>query len=491
MILLTRPQLRSVRDLFRRSALGIAHRGPLPPLLLHADGDLVRVQYVSADLAVEHVLPAAGPSAGSAALPLDALAELGGRGEALLALDSTAPGRTIVRWTDRGIPQCREYAIPDRPQPGAFPEGPADWSEVPGNLLDALAAATAGSTRYALDCLLLRGDGAVVATDGHQALVRGGFAFPWRDDLLVAGTPLFAVRDLPRDRPWCVGRTESHVLLRGDATTIALAIRTGVRFPRVDDIFPEPTAAMARLRLDPADAAYLAEALGRLPGADAPLAPVTVDLNGHVAVRARGTTEAAATEVVLSRSAYTGTPTRFGTDRALLDRALRLGFAEVEVGEPGVPLVCRSGALAYAWQPLAADAIIPADAVATRVESPAGPPATPSPLGATPTDAITVPSSPPATVAGRHRGLESRTLAATPTRHTSAAPLRTATPDESPTNGLAALVREAEALHEALGSARDRSRRLVVALKHQRKQARLMATTLRSLRQLGLPEVVG
>ena len=52
--------------------------------------------------------------------------------------------------------------------------------------------------------------------------------------------------------------------------------------------FPAPDAATSRLRLDPADAAFLADALGRLPGADRPNAPVTVDLNGRVAVRARG-----------------------------------------------------------------------------------------------------------------------------------------------------------------------------------------------------------
>ena len=55
--------------------------------------------------------------------------------------------------------------------------------------------------------------------------------------------------------------------------------------------------------------------------------------------------------------------------------------------------------------------------------------------------------------------------------------------------GLAALIREAEALHEALGDARARARRLIVALRRQRKQARLMAATLASLQQLRLQEV--
>ena len=57
--------------------------------------------------------------------------------------------------------------------------------------------------------------------------------------------------------------------------------------------------------------------------------------------------------------------------------------------------------------------------------------------------------------------------------------------------GLIALIREAESLHETLGEARARSQKLVVALRRQRKQARLMNATLNTLRQLKLQEVAG
>ena len=55
--------------------------------------------------------------------------------------------------------------------------------------------------------------------------------------------------------------------------------------------------------------------------------------------------------------------------------------------------------------------------------------------------------------------------------------------------GLAALIGEAEALHEALGAARARAGRLVVALRKQKRRERLVATTLASLRQLRLQDV--
>ena len=121
------------------------------------------------------------------------------------------------------------------------------------------------------------------------------------------------IRDAPMKRSR--SRTITHVALKCDPWTILLEIQTSARFPRVDMAFPAPDAATARLRLDPADAAFLADALGRLPGSEIHNAPVTVDLNGQVAVRARGPEGDATTELVLSRSSYGGTPVRFQTNR--------------------------------------------------------------------------------------------------------------------------------------------------------------------------------
>ena len=61
----------------------------------------------------------------------------------------------------------------------------------------------------------------------------------------------------------------------------------------------------------------------------------------------------------------------------------------------------------------------------------------------------------------------------------------------SPDGGLAALIREAEAIHAALADAKARANRLVGALRRHRKQTRLVQETLRSLRQLKLQDVAG
>ena len=57
MITLTRSQVRRLRSVFRRSTLGIHHKGAIPPLVLRADGGQLRAHYRYRDLAVTHVEP--------------------------------------------------------------------------------------------------------------------------------------------------------------------------------------------------------------------------------------------------------------------------------------------------------------------------------------------------------------------------------------------------------------------------------------------------
>ncbi len=474
MIILTRCQVHGLRAVFRRSVLGMAQRSPVEPLVFQAQDGQLCARYRYAHLAVEHHCPVAWPSGGTVALPLEALAEFEGRDDSVVSLDLVSPERTVVRWSDHGIPRSREFTVPLLPEARTFPDQPTSWSEVPADLITALAEATSTSaeddTRYALSCLLLKESSQgheVVATDGRQVLIRGGFVFPWSGDVLIRRSPIFAARDLPRDRPWSIGRTATHIALKCDPWTILLEIQTSARFPRVDMAFPTPDAATTRLRIDPLDASFLAESLGRLPGADLYNAPITVDLNGRIAVRAGGSETEVPTELVLSRSNYGGSQVRFQTNRDYLARAVRLGFTEVEIVDPDSPIVCRNGRHAYAWQPLSADSAIAPSVDVTRIESlslPAARPHDPPSRTTPPMNEHTKPEAPPRTT------------------------LEPVSQDPAAT-GLVALIREAESLHEALGEARTRSQKLIVALRRQRKQARLMAATLNTLRQLRLQEV--
>jgi hypothetical protein len=300
-------------------------------------------------------------------------------------------------------------------------------------------------------------------------LLQGGFSFPWQGDLLVRRSPIFACKALPRDRALRLGAADTHAVIRAGDWTVYLEIQSGVRFPAVERAIPAPGAAATRLRLDPADAAFLLPALGRLPGAEEVNTPATLDLNGRVAVRAAEPGGSQATELVLSRSGYDGPPVRVGMNRTFLARAARLGFAEVEVIDAGSPLVCRDGRRTFAWQPLGeGSAIEPADDV-TRIESNPDNPRPASRPGAI-TKARSVVSEPN----GR----------AVPGGNDN-----TAAAEGGP--GLAGLIREAEALRGALGDAKAKAARLALALRRQRKRERLVAAAMATLRELKLPGVAG
>jgi hypothetical protein len=102
MITITRRHALRLRGALRRHVLGIAHRGPIPPLVLRATGAQLRAQHRYAALAHEHVEPGLPrPDEETFALPLVALADLEARDDSIVVLEALDPGRTAVRWADR------------------------------------------------------------------------------------------------------------------------------------------------------------------------------------------------------------------------------------------------------------------------------------------------------------------------------------------------------------------------------------------------------
>jgi hypothetical protein len=478
LITTTRNAVKRLRAVYRRSALGITHKGAIPPLVLHAEGRQLRAQYRYEGLAVEHVEPGGARQLDSIPVPLEALADVEGRDDGPVEIESVGPDKTTVRWRDRGIPRSREYPVTPFGRIAVFPATPAEWSTLPAGLLDALAEAaeicTDDTARFALDCVQLRGaQGKVVASDGRQLVIRTDCAFPWEGDVLIEGSPIFAGKAFPRDQPVRVGKTETHVVFQIGPWTTYHEIRKDVRFPDVEGAIPGEASITTRLRIDPEDARFLGLALERLPGGEAPYSPATVDLNGRVAIRAGGGESAGVTELVLCRSSYSGAPTRISVDRKLLGRAVGLGLGEVGIVDVESPVVCRGPGRVYAWQPLNADSAIGPTEGATRIES-------------CPSRRASAPVRP-------HRETPRRTMSE-PARRDGHEPTTHAESDgqaagEGPGTSLAALVRDAEALHTTLTEARSSLARLISGLRRHRKQSRLLSDTLKSLRQLRLGEV--
>jgi hypothetical protein len=474
---ITRHAARRLRAILRRSVLGITHRGPIPPLVLHAESQHLRAQYRYQGLAVEYVEANGHHVLDSIPVPLDALAEIEGRDETPVVIEAAEPDRTIIRWQDHGIPQIREYEVTPFGKIEPFPDTPTSWTDLSDDVLEALEQASRtcadNSNRYALDCIQLRGsEHKIVASDGRQVLVRSGFGLPWDGDLLVKGSPVFACKVLPGARPLRIGKTDTHVVLRIGPWTTFHEIRKDARYPGVEEILPDQDALATRLRLSTQDARFLEAALERLPGSEEVHSPATLDLNGKVVIRALAAVTSQITELVLTGSSYSGPAIRINTNRRFLSRALQLGFREIGIASVESPIVCRESHRVYAWQPLDGEAAIePADNV-LRIESSL----------ATSTTRSDEPAPKPP-----------RSIMKAPTAnsgHESVVPTNGNGHLASDNNGssLATLIQDAESLHVSLTDARTNVARLIAGLRRHRKQSRLVSETLKSLRQLKLTE---
>ncbi len=476
MIEITRLLARRLRTLLRRSAPAGASRSAAPPLVLQAERQGLTVRAQHPEVALQLHLPGVREP-DVIALPGAALTDFEGAREVPVVLERTGAGMVQARYDDAGVPQVREYSVPEVDKQRAFPDLPKSFVSAGPGLLRALDEAThcvgIESPRFAVCRIQLRGKpGEVVGTDGRQLLVQRGFTFPWKDDVLVPALSIFGCRELSSETQVEIGRTTGHVCLRIGPWTFWLAVDTKGRFPKTDQHIPARNASATTCRLSAPDAAFLAQALPRLPGGSDGIGPVTVDLNGHVVVRARGEGERRPTELTLSRSGTTGPAVCFVTERRFLTRAAALGLTEIEIADPEQPLVARNDSHIYVWVPLSKDLAVPHSDDALQIPSPQGDTSTPEPQPQPQPRTerkLTPMTSPRNETQERSNGqAEPQTVAANDASHARAG----------------SVIEEAQALKDALHDAYGRASRLVAALKAQRRQSRIVASTLASLRQL-------
>lgn len=466
MITITRRLALSLRSVFRR-AFG-AGRGSGPAVCLAGGPEGLRVSARLGDVAVEYHAP------GEIAieilwLPFSFLADCEGKKEEPVQLESLGEGRVMVQWRDGSVPQLVQYEAAEPPRAEAFPGLPEVLMENPPSLLaamhDAAETADPDSIRYALGCVQLQGaSGRIVATDGRQLLVQSGFTCPWDGEVLVPRTKVFASPELPRDLPVAVGKTDDWVVFRVGPWTIWLAINKDGRFPNVEHHIPQVANATACCQFSKADAGFLAQTLPRLPGDEELNCPVTMELNGHVALRAKAPGQPRPTEVVLSNSTWTGEAVRLNTNRRFLARAVRLGFEQVYCFGPRSPLACQDDRRIYVWALLEPEAAIKPTEDPIRIQSPAA-------GQAIPTTDITLkrripPMTEPAVSTNGHSKPNGEA------------------PKVQSTEDFVGLIQETEAVRTALRDALGKTNELLTSLKRHRQRSRALQSTLASLRQL-------
>jgi hypothetical protein len=463
MITIPRALARVLRAMLRRSVVEQEPRGEWPLLLCRGGPDGLVIEAHRGGVGVRHQLEGPQPP-DVLAFRSTVLAEFEGRGTDAVTLEPVGPGKARARWEESGVPRVLDVDTVDpdtipplRAQPGRWAARPDSFPQV---LLDAANTTARESGRFALTRVQLRGGrGQVTATDGRQLLIRNGFDFPWKEDVLIPRLPALGLRELRDEGPAGIRRTDEHVILRLGAWTFFLGIDRTSRFPDVQSVVPRPTTFTCRLRLDPDDAAFLAKALPGLPGADDDHAPVILDLGERAMVRARGEGDAPSTELELARSAVEGKATRLSANRLYLRRALALGFRELHVGAPGQPAAWRDGEDLYLFVPLDAGGAIPPGRDAVRVASAPG---APQPVPDRNPEPERRDPPMPEPNGNNH--------------------INNGPPDHSA--GIEELIDQTEGLKRALQEAAARAGRLAAALRQQRRQNRAVQAAVEDLRGL-------
>jgi hypothetical protein len=369
LIPITQKLVKTLRSVFR-AALGLSAQSNGTPLHVKTGPDGLVISAAMFGLGIRYHLDGSFPEY-EFWLPFEFLKETEGNRNDTVLLDPMPDG-VVVQWVVDSVPHTRTFHVEDAPGAITLPE--VDFTDNTPELLAALkeAARTCdhSSTRYALSCIQLRGEaGEVVATDSHQLLVEGGFQFPWDDNVLIPGGKLLTHREFRTDEDVGVGRADDVVVLKAGPWTAWMSIEQDRRFPEIDQVIPNVNAAIATVSIPQDDGDFLARVVKQLPANDEQHSPVTVDLNGSIAVRARTDGAKIPTELVLTRSSRTGDPVRFCTNRKLLARAMQLGFDGLHVFGPDRPVLCVQGERKYVWMLLDKDGAIKPSEQAIRIES--------------------------------------------------------------------------------------------------------------------------
>jgi len=459
-----------LRTVFRL-ALNLPVRGSRPPVRLEGGPEGLHVYCRTDDAIALFHLPGE-QDVEQFWLPHEALAEVEGNRDEPVHL-RVHEGNILVGWRNGSVPQMLEHPVADSGDQPDWVEFPANTVENPPELLGALHEAMrttdSAPVRFATNCVRLRGsDGTIAATDGHELLIQSGFEFPWEHDVLVPRTLVFGCKELTGDKPVHVGRTGEWIGFRIGSWSLLYKINADGRFPQVENHVPCKTGAAASFELTPDDAEFLVKNLAKLPTQEECNWPVTVDMNGHVAVRGKAPDQAVPTELMLDRSTVAGEPMRINTNRRYLARAVRLGFRELYATGSQSPVLCCDDRRKYVWAPLDPESAVAPDPEAMRTESSLAWAHTPKPRARTRKRKVAMPS-PRSSENGQSKPKSRRASAAN---------------GKAGHDDVTALIEQAEALKGSLRESLVKVSELISSLKQHRRQSKAVRSALASLREL-------
>ncbi|AMV18407.1 DNA polymerase III subunit beta [Planctomyces sp. SH-PL14] len=352
---------------------GLLSRKGIPAWVsLDASSGVLRLRAANTQVEVQLQLEAAD-SAFEAIVDAEFLKICSGKEASSVTL-SLADDEVTASWFDADVPRAARFVLRSSDSVPPAVAAPEILATNEPHLLEALREAQAttdpGASRFALACVQLRSaEGRIAATDSRQLLVQRGYQFPWAGDRLMQITPVFGAQEIDRSQDVQIGEAGNWIAVQAGPWRIAHAVEVEGRFPNVDLVIPSPSSLVSSMSVETGDARFVLERLDKLPCSDTLHEPVTVELNGSVAIRSRQEESAAAVELVLSRTQRNGNECRLQMDRRYLGRALKLGLREVGFTAGGGPCVARDAQRDYVWMGLGQENTISAADVGDRLLS--------------------------------------------------------------------------------------------------------------------------
>lgn len=307
----------------------------------------------------EHALTMTVPGSNgnvSLDMPWTTVKEIVTRKVGLVMFNISKQGAT-VSWDTNGIPQQKPVDLTD----GADePVLPARMETVSPGLLDALTAGTRcvdpDNKRYSLGSLCLRGaTNQVVSTDGRQAFFQDGYEFPWKDDVLCPVSKIFGSKELGESAQSVrIGADENWIYFEVGNVSFRMKPIEG-KFPRLDT-FHQNIGHFTWFHPDPVEAAFVADRVANLPGAEEKESPIYLELGNGIAVRGHDSKLNAAVEIRMPKSRYEGKAAKVAVNRRFLKNALESGMNRIGVDpDERTPLVCTGDGMMFVIMPLEGD----------------------------------------------------------------------------------------------------------------------------------------
>jgi hypothetical protein len=451
-------------------------------VLMNADGDGLRLRAMVPGVALEYRQPG-DFGAGAMSFRAEILKTCQGTRDDPITFSTTSDKKGVAEWLD-GIPQRLAFDLIEEKE--EFPAPPPKLHNAPESFAEALrqalpCCARQQGERYATHCVLLDGAGKrLAATDGRQLLVVTGLAFPWKDEILLPALPAFALKDLLQERMQ-IGKTDTQVTLVAGPWSFHCSVAAGGRYPRVDQILPKLKDQTTTLTIDPGEVSFLLHTLPRLPRPEDDAERITLDMDQEIIVRANGQSEQT-TDVVLTRSKHEGKKLRLCVGRGLFGQALEIGIERFSFSDADKPVLGQGENRTYVWLPLSPKLAVAASADCRRIEAVDG---SAPPAGKPRRDPVVVHSNGNGNAQALVNDKENGSVAVSENGADHASASVPARKKRSGKSAAAVSILEtSQKLREQARALAHGLNDMIKTIKAQRRQNRLVETTLSSLRQL-------